>query len=312
MRYTILGFKQSELTKYDLSMNEVLLLDYIYSAIASPRMNHVYQNDCYYVWLNHSKILEDLPILGISNDRLKRVLKHLCDVGLLTTYVEHHVGAGSKTYYAITSACEDMRYSNTEVLKTTLQDTDRSVENNTSRGVENNTSYNQLKRDKELNKKSNSKELLRNSDSDSSFLGSVSKTEKKEKPKKKSLYEKCLEEIDNYTDNEELKDLLVQYLKVRLEIAKEKPLYANMWKGMIKKLTLIDNNDIDTAKEIIQQSIERGYLAFYPVTKYKNKYSDVSLHDRLNESGIENVPHITKEEEEELERRVQAGELYEY
>ena len=153
--------------------------------------------------------------------------------------------------------------------------------------------------------------LQENGKSENAFLGSVSKTTD-DKPKKKNLFEKCLDVIDEYTEDGELKELLVTYLKYRLEI-KDKPLYANMWKGMINKLRQLDGGDYDTACAIVQQSINRGYLGFFSVNVYTgyNK-SNNNLHNKINESGAVNVPHITDEEKDEIERMIEMGEIHEY
>ena len=68
-----------------------------------------------------------------------------------------------------------------------------------------------------------------------SFLGS-SKRNSSTRPKNKSLYSKCVEEITLYTQELELHNLLVKYLNLRLEM-KDKPLYFNQWKGMLNKLS---------------------------------------------------------------------------
>lgn len=256
MRYTVLGFNQESLIKYDLNMNEVLLLDYIYNAVASPTMIHKIDNDISYVWLNHKKVLEDLPILNIGEDRLKRVLQHLLELHLIQSIREIH-GKGSRAYYCITKECEELRYSPHEVLKTTLH--------NDVRSVENNTSYNKLNSNNKLNR-NNSKELfLDETETDDTFLGSVSKT--KEKPKKKNLYQKCMDMINDFTDDAQFRDLLTTYLKYRLEI-KDKPLYANMWKGMLRSLDGLCGDDDALGCEIVQQSINRGYLGFFKVNRY--------------------------------------------
>lgn len=86
-----------------------------------------------------------------------------------------------------------------------------------------------------------------------------------EKPKKKNLYEKCIDVIDEFTDDAEIKELLVTYLRMRLEV-KDKPLYINQFKGMINKLKELTDDTIS----VIQQSIDRGYLSFYPLSKNNN------------------------------------------
>lgn len=114
--------------------------------------------------------------------------------------------------------------------------------------------------------RNNSKELfLDETEADDTFLGSVSKT--KEKPKKKNLYQKCMDMINDFTDDAQFRDLLTTYLKYRLEI-KDKPLYANMWKGMLRSLDGLCGDDDALGCEIVQQSINRGYLGFFKVNRY--------------------------------------------
>lgn len=86
-------------------------------------------------------------------------------------------------------------------------------------------------------------------------------------PKKKNLYEKCLDSIDEFTCDAEIKELLITYFKVRREM--EKPLYANQWSSYIKELKRLVSSGQD-AREVIQQSINRGYRGFYEVKRYNN------------------------------------------
>lgn len=141
MKYSIFGFNQELVMNYEnLNTEDLLLLDYIYSAIASPSMQHIIEHDVCYVWLQHNKIQEDLPILQISEDRLKRRIKKLIDLNLLQSRQIHNGRSGSKSFYAITENCEVLRFRRVEnntsnaldVLKTTRLDDVRRVENNTS------------------------------------------------------------------------------------------------------------------------------------------------------------------------------------
>lgn len=81
--------------------------------------------------------------------------------------------------------------------------------------------------------------------------------------KKKSLYEKCYDHILEFTTNVGLIDALNDYLKMRLQM-KDKPLYENSWKGMLKKLGNMDNQ-ID----VVNESIERGWASFFEHKNYK-------------------------------------------
>lgn len=120
----------------------------------------------------------------------------------------------------------------------------------------------------------------------------------KSKPKKDDLFTKCLALIDSYdfSSKSNIRQLLIDYLRYRLTI-KDKPLYANMWKGMLNKLSEMCGDDIQMYKDVIQQSIERGYLSFYPISSY-SKNTDVR-------KSIEQLPPgqaMTPEDYEELAR----------
>lgn len=86
-------------------------------------------------------------------------------------------------------------------------------------------------------------------------------------PKKKNLYQQCLALSNNYTDDINLQKYLAQYLDFILEKYHNegKTLYANQWKGLLKNLDSI-NNKIESVK----QSINKGYIGFYPVNTYSN------------------------------------------
>lgn len=83
--------------------------------------------------------------------------------------------------------------------------------------------------------------------------------------KRKSLYEKCYDHILEFTNNVGLIDALTEYLKMRLQM-KDKPLYENSWKGMLKKLA-----DMDNQIDVVNTSIERGWASFFEPNKSYNK-----------------------------------------
>lgn len=276
MRDSILGFNQKKAVDYGLELRDLLLLDYIINAVASPSMEHyIDDNNNTYVWLNHSKVLEDLPILDISDDRFKRVLKRLVDLELIQSVQRHIEGRrGSKAFYGITVKCEELK--NDYVLKTTPDSDVSRVKNNTS--------------DNKLN----------NIDNNTNNINIISR-----KSTKKNLYEKCIDLISDFTNNSKLYNVLSTYLKFRLEI-KDKPLYANQFKGMLNKLnTLADNSD-DMIK-IVQQSLDNAWLSFYPLKSYNNKTKDARVD--IEQLGTTNIPRMSNEEKEELERRAELGEL---
>ena len=112
MKVDLFGFNQEKALEYNLTVEDLLLIDYIWDMIASPTMQHIVDSDFIpYVWLQHDRILADLPILNISNRSLINYLNKLKDLGLLTVKTIHNENLrGSKSYYAITEKCEALRY----------------------------------------------------------------------------------------------------------------------------------------------------------------------------------------------------------
>lgn len=122
------------------------------------------------------------------------------------------------------------------------------------------------------------------------FLGSVKKPQKQ---KRRSLYDKCVDEVYAYTKNLALQDALVRYLSVRLAI-KEKPLYGvNQWIGLLNRLTKTRGNKL----RIVEQSIERGWCSFY---EFKDKLSVFSEGDGVS---CESSDDTSEERQVKLEKQ---------
>ena len=184
---------------------------------------------------------------GLSEYQQRTAIHNLENYGILEVKVS---GLPAKRYF---------KFNENKLLNFLQSSSEKIKELDTEKLNSNN---NQTNKNKEI-KNSNSNELLADADTES-FLGSVSKST--DKPKKKNVYQKCVDMINDFTDNPQFKDLLLTYLKYRLEI-REKPLYANMWKGMLRSLDGLCGDDDDLGCEIVQQSINRGYLGFYAVNK---------------------------------------------
>ena len=249
-------------------------------ANSEPTMKHIVEDEIAYVWLQHDKIQEDLPILNITEGTLRNKLSEFKNKGLIASkIVANTTGRGSRAYYTITELTTSLM--NDEVDATT------SFQNDTVEGPHHSkmTSNIVLNGDKIVNtkiindfstpeedfsSKSYSKEELK-----SEFLGSVKKS-KSRRPinRRPTIYDKCVAEIDKFTDLPDLRDALIQFLKIRLEV-KDKPFGVETWKGMLKKL---DKAVADCGREyvdVVQQSIDKGWLSFYPIASAPNKKEQV-------------------------------------
>ena len=104
MRNSIFGFSQNMAITYNLNLDDLLLLQYIMQANSEPGMFHILdENETCYVWLSHTKIQEDLPILGITEGTLKNKISKLKTSGFINSKsVANKSARGTRTYYCIT------------------------------------------------------------------------------------------------------------------------------------------------------------------------------------------------------------------
>ena len=262
MKFDLFGFKQDKSVEYGLNLEDLLLIDYVWDMIASPTMQHTFENGTAYVWLSHDRILSDLPILNISNRSLINRLNKLKELGLLEIKTVHNEEMrGSKSYYSITEKCEALKYDQVKNIAVGPRPSENfctsDINNNNSSNINNsnisNTSSNNI----------NNKDI-RSKKKEEDFLGALDD----EKPKKKNKYEQCMDLIHDRTEDPKLIELLQTYLKMRLEMT-DSPMYVNQWKGLLNELERLAHSSQE-AYDIVQQSINRGYRGFFPVSEYKS------------------------------------------
>ena len=288
MRYSVLGYNQELAIQYGLDLTDLMLLNYIQTACGSTTMKHKLDDiGQSYVWISHSKLQEDLPILNIAEGTLKNKLSVLKREGFIQSIqVSNEESRGSKTYYGITAKTESMLYTNVE--NTTTSFTSDVVERPRHSGV---TSYSKLKNNSKLEGISNNKLL-------DITEGVISENNKS---KKKNLYQKCIDEIMQYTNNIVLQEKLKEYLTLRLDIARTegRQFYQNMWKGLLNDLDQL-TPDTNTAIQIVEQSIRKGWKGFYALKDYSNS----NIKSQPTEKGVSSL----KETEEEYNARMASAE----
>lgn len=86
--------------------------------------------------------------------------------------------------------------------------------------------------------------------------------EKIDQPKRKTLYEKCIDEINLFTNNVGLNVALTDYLDVRLKMTDKKLYGVNQWKGLLNKLLEL-SNDVGEQIDIVNTATERGWASFF-------------------------------------------------
>lgn len=283
MKYSILGFNQAKVMETDLDLTDLVLLKYIIESCGSTNMWHkLDSNGMPRVWISHTHLCSDLPILRISEGTLRNRLSSLSQRGYInTTVVANDSGRGSRTYYGITETTNHLLY-DYEVQYDEQETTSR--KNDT---VER-PCHEKMTSDNKLNGDSNSKVS-------NNKLLDILQPKKKESKKKGNLYSKCVDYISQYTNNVVLQTKLEEFLRLRLDIAKDegKPFYYNMWPAIVNELDSLAN-DTDTAIKVVEQSIHKGWKNFYPLKEYNNK-------SRVKADATERNVDTVKKSEDELD-----------
>lgn len=129
---------------------------------------------------------------------------------------------------------------------------------------------------KKVNKefKNNNKLLLDENSSDTENFLKSSNTPKT----KQNKYSKCISLIHDFTENQELIDVLVNYLNLLLEI--DKSMYTNQFKGKLNKLKRLADNETERI-DIVNQSIQSGWKSFYPLKQNNNFNNSGGFRDNI-------------------------------
>jgi hypothetical protein len=234
---------------------------------------------------------------GCTTRSVQTVLNNLTERGLLTKYEYTTNNIKHCEYVANFTSGEKFSPPSEKISppseKFSLNNIDNIITDNIDEDIiEDNTSDPQT----DFESHSYSNEDLR-----TEFLGSV---KKKKRTKRKSLYEKCVDEIQRYTKNIVLQSALTEYLSVRLAM-KDKPIYGvNQWIGLLNRLSEVsDESVLDSSIEkrlaIVKRSTERGWGSFFPLNS-TNK-------DVFSEGEGVHCESATDTEEERIDRLNSSG-----
>lgn len=88
--------------------------------------------------------------------------------------------------------------------------------------------------------------------------------------KKKNLYEQCVDLINEFTDDEELRYLLRKFLNVCLENSRDsgQPFYKNTFKGKLNNLSKL-SDEVGKQIHIVCQTLDNGWAGFYELKEDK-------------------------------------------
>lgn len=262
MKYSILGFNQQLIMNTSLDLTDLLLLKYIHEASGRIGMSHTLDNDDVYTWLSHKKIMEDLPILRISEGTLRnRILKLKQGNYIQSITMSSEKGKGSRTYYRLTDISEAFLYDNTT---TSCQSDVKDVPHHVK--VMSNNIELSNKEDNKLNYNKYDPEQKKSGQSQHSHT--LIDTMVNQSPKI-SLYDKCINLIYSSTDSPAIRKSLIDFLNSISEQGKLKGFVQ--FKGILDKLFRLAGDDEDKTLLMIEYSIEKGYCTFYSINE--NQYN---------------------------------------
>lgn len=287
MKFDLFGFNQEKALEYNLTVEDLLLIDYVWDMIASPTMQHLIDDGVPYVWLQHDRILSDLPILNISNRSLINYLNKLKDLGLFAVKTVHCEGLrGSKSYYAITEKCEELRYDQVQKIAVSQRP---SAKNCSSDNISNNNTNNQ-------------QELF---------------TDNTNNINKEELEVRKREELG--------KKFVADYNSICVSLPKCQRITPKRSKGIANLLKKYSYDDILTVFEKLEASDfctgkKNGWRADIDFILREDKFLSVlegKYDNRTGGCSVETISRgekyrVSKEEKEEMRKAVERGELKEY
>ncbi len=279
MKFTLLGFNQAaamSLTANDnngkelkLDITDLTILRVFTDFFNSNGMKKITDNGITYGWINYAYFLKQVPILGIQRRAFYNRLKKMVTLGVLVHHTQTNEDSTKSAYYGLGHNYNKLlgysQEENVEEIPDPEPEND-SIENTggmylNTQGMYSNTqgyvseyiggmysnTHNSSIKDTSIKKETTT--------TTKAAEPSFSKTEKK--AKQAAGYDEI---IDAYTDNEELKTTLIEFVKMRKAI--KKPLTDRALKLIAKKLDTIAQNDSEKI-QILENSIVGGWQGVY-------------------------------------------------
>lgn len=95
MKITIEGFSQIELVKRGLDLQDALILRYFVDFKESGNMYSEIVGTEKFYWVKYEELIENLPILNIKKDTLRRRFFKMAEIGILKQYTKKEKGTWS-------------------------------------------------------------------------------------------------------------------------------------------------------------------------------------------------------------------------
>lgn len=140
---------------------------------------------------------------------------------------------------------------------------------------------------------SHNKNIYKNNNKNNIYSHEKEEKQKKSASNKKAYSKKdFICDIEFYSDDEELRQSLIDFYDMR-KAQKKNINTSGITKRLLNKLDKLSGGDIEIKKAIVDKAIESSWLSFYPL-----KDADIATVKNKNNNGV----ILTKEEKEALEK----------
>lgn len=272
MKYTIEGFNQKAAMNITaekdgktlkLDCTDLIILRFFVDFY--PNMTKKIIDGKEYAWVNYQHILDDMPLLNIGKRSLMDRFKKLVDLKVLShiTYKENgtfsYYGFGENYSLLISDYEQECRETISEGMKNISQGM-----KNIAEGVKN-IAYpceeNFIPPVKNSSQQNNPSTINNPS------------TKKSDKTTTKKGFDSIL---DDYTQNQKLRETLSDFIKMRK--AKKKPMTDRALTMLLKKLDELSQND-DEKIRILEESILHTWDTVYPLKTYNTQSQNPQNND---------------------------------
>lgn len=241
MLYTIFGYNQKIAVELNLSMNDLLLLNWIRNFIGSKKMVNITVDGEIYYWVDHKNVTTELPITKWKKDTVYNILKNMVDKKVLNKKLDaqkqHTYYKFGEAYWGLLTDTKDEASENNPYPLGKLSDPP-------SEKYPTNSNTNDS--------------LINDSNNALSLVGKTSKISKTPLEK----------QIDDYTSDAQLKQVLLDFVASRK--ARHRPMTPQALKLALKKLDALIGDKV----AIVERSILKSYDTFYELQSNDRQNSE--------------------------------------
>ena len=285
MKYTVEGFSQSEACKFKdkieikkgnkvklveikIDCTDLVILRWIVDFY--PSMIKLNFDNKEYVWINYNTLLKEMPLLDIKKQALADRLQKLCHFKILERKTIKQ--GGTFSYYSFGENYDKLIRSTTEGECSQLHEGTQSTTEGECSQLQNkdsSISNSSIKYSfKESKKEENAKE---------------DKSNKKNKSDNSNSYEQL---INEFTDDEVIKETIYDFIKMRKLI--KAPVTDRALKSVLKQLNKL-SKDKEKQIQILEQSIRNNWRDVFPLREERqsNKHGKSAFDEALDEIELE-------------------------